>query len=554
MRLESICQALQDRKGAIGIVMALFLSVCVSLAAFAVDIGSLYLERRTVQGVADLAAVAAAGDLTRAEDAARGTLKANGFGAIRSLSVIRGRYETDRTVTHGQRFTAGKQPYNAVRLDVELKGQLYFAKSFMDAPDISVSAIGTSDAQATFSIGSRLASVRGGLSNAILGALLGGSINLSVMDYRALLDANVTLLSFLSALSTEVGVTAGTYGEVLNTNATVGNVLSALVRAANSSGQQPAAQVVTTLLSQSNLGATVPLSTLVDLGPLAHAEVGKPHSALGADVNVMSLVSALASLANGNDQVAVNLTTAVPGLLSLKMDLAIGEPSQHSGWVAVGQVGATVRTAQTRLRLIAEVGGSGLLSGIRVRLPLYVEIAQAEARLSALSCQSGQGGGEAVIEARPGVIRAWIGEVAPGGLSSFGTSAPVAAARIVQAPLLAVTGEAYVEMSNAASSDLRFTKSDVDGHVVKTAEVRDYLSSLTSSLLQNLDLHVDLLGLGIGLGSLSSIKALVLGLLAPVTSTLDSLLAPLLELIGVHLGEVDVQVNGMRCGSAVLSG
>jgi uncharacterized membrane protein len=554
MRRVPVLHVLDDRSGAVGIVLALFLSFAVGLSALAVDVGSLYLERRTVQGAADLAAVAAASDLDRADEAARATLAANGFGAVRSLAVTKGRYEIDRSVAHEQRFVAGKQPFNAVRLDVGLPGRLYFARSFMPVPEIAVSAIGTSDAVATFAIGSRLASVRGGLANALLGALLGGEINLSVMDYQALAGANVKLADFLSALATEVDVTAGSYDAVLNASATVGDVLNAVARAAEAGGQGQAAEVATTLLSQADLGARVPLAALVDLGPFARAEVGKPPAGLAADVNVMSLVSALASLANGDSQVALDLAAAVPGLLSLKADLAIGEPSQHSTWVTVGQEGATVQTAQTRLRLVAEVGGSGLLSGVRVRLPIYIELAQAEARLSALSCQGSGSGGEAVIEARPAVVRAWIGEVAPGGLSSFRTSVPVSTGNIVQVPLLAVTGAAYAEMGNGSSQELRFTQSDVAGRVVKTAEVRDYLSSLTATLLQNLDLRVEILGLGIGLGSVSSIKALVLGLLQPVTVLLDSLLAPLLELLGVSLGEVDVQVNGMRCGSAVLSG
>jgi uncharacterized membrane protein len=93
MKLAWISNARRDRDGAVGIMLALFLSVCVSLTALAIDMGSLYLERRTLQGAADLAAVAAASDLTHAEAAARATLKANGLGEIRSLSVIRGRYE-----------------------------------------------------------------------------------------------------------------------------------------------------------------------------------------------------------------------------------------------------------------------------------------------------------------------------------------------------------------------------------------------------------------------------------------------------------------------------
>jgi uncharacterized membrane protein len=71
------------------------------------------------------------------------------------------------------------------------------------------------------------------------------------------------------------------------------------------------------------------------------------------------------------------------------------------------------------------------------------------------------------------------------------------------------------------------------------------------SLLQSANLNVNVLGLGLGVGA---IKSLVLALLAPVASALDPVIASLLKTVGVHLGEVDVQVNGIRCGSAVLSG
>lgn len=542
----------RDRAGSIGVILALFLTLSVSIGAIAVDIGSLYLERRTAQGATDLAAIAAAGDIDSAEAAARATLAANGFDDIHSLVVTKGRYAFDTDIAPGSRFQAGAQPYNAVRADVMMGGRLYFAKTIMAPPEIGVAAIATTDAQATFSIGSRLASVQGGLANAVLGALLGGNVSLSVMDYRALLDANVKLDSFLSALATEIGVTAGTYTDVLDSHATVGNVLRAVVRAATKDGQSPAAQAVTTLLSRSSVSTSVPLRSLVDLGPLSQAEVGQSHAALGADLSVMSLVSAVAALANGKNQVSVDLAGTIPGLLSLKVDLAIGEPAQYSGWVAAGQPGATVRTAQTRLRIVAEVGGSGLLAGIRIRLPLYIELARAEARLKALTCTAQSPVGQATIEARPAVVKAWIGDIAAGNLSSFGSSLSVSRGSVVQAPLVRVTAGAYAEMTNIRATDLFFSQGDVQNHAIQTAEVRDYASSLIASLLQSVDLQVDVLGVGIGTGP--AIKALVKTTLTPVAASLDSILAPLFELIGLHLGQVDVQVNGLRCGGAVLVG
>ncbi len=546
-----LLRALSARDGSVAVVMALFLGVSVVLCALAIDIGSLHLERRTAQGAADLAALAAASDLGRAEEAARAALAVNGFGDV-SLAVTKGRYEGDAALAPSERFVPAKAPFNAVRLDVATGGRLHFAKSFMAEPRIAVSALGAVDAQATFSIGSRLAALNGGAINALLGSLLGGNVSLSAMDYAALVDANISLARFLSKLAIETGVTAGTYGELLNGNASVGAVLRAVVEAAGADGERRAAEVVATLLSQATTNARVPLDTLVDLGPLANAEIGQPNAGLGADVGVMSLVSALASAANGGHQAAVNLGGAIPGLLSLKLDLAVGERMQRSGWVGVGQPGATLETAQTRLRLIAEVAGTGLLAGARVRLPIYIEVGAAEARLQALACTGGEATNrEAVIEARPAVVKAWIGDVASGGLSSFGTSVPVSEASVVQVPLISVSASAFAQMTNAAATELRFSQGDIDRHVVKTAKVRDHLPSLVSSLLQSARLDVNVVGLGL---NVSAIKALVLSLLSPAVAALDPVVESLLEALGVSLGEVDVEVNGLRCGGAVLAG
>ena len=123
-------------------------------------------------------------------------------------------------------------------------------------------------------------------------------------------------------------------------------------------------------------------------------------------------------------------------------------------------------------------------------------------------------------------------------------------ASIVSIPLLSISGKAYAEMSNAQAVPLTFDSDDVARRTVKTAEVRDYLTSLTSSLLRSLDLRVSL----IGLGSVGLLTNALLGILAPVTAALDPVLASVLDLVGVHLGEVDVQVHGIRCGNSVLAG
>ncbi|MFW8696494.1 hypothetical protein ACOI9Y_38610, partial [Mesorhizobium japonicum] len=80
----------------------------------------------------------------------------------------------------------------------------------------------------------------------------------------------------------------------------------------------------------------------------------------------------------------------VPGLTATTVQIAIGEPMQFSPWLAIDQVGTTVRTAQTRIKITASVtvGNSGLSGGgslVSVYLPLSVEVAYAQATLTGIT-------------------------------------------------------------------------------------------------------------------------------------------------------------------------
>src|SRR5690606_27699591 len=132
----------------------------------------------------------------------------------------------------GDRFVPGGEPANAVRVSLSKKGTLFFGSAIMAPPTLSTTATASSQAEAAFSVGSRLAKVDGGILNALLGGLVGGSLSLSVMDYNALLSAAVDALSFLDALAVQLNLTAGTYGDVLQSKATVGQIATALANTA----------------------------------------------------------------------------------------------------------------------------------------------------------------------------------------------------------------------------------------------------------------------------------------------------------------------------------
>ena len=266
---------------------------------------------------------------------------------------------------------------------------------------------------------------------------------------------------------------------------------------------------------------------------------------------MMELIGAAATLglAKGGNQVALDLGASVPGLLGVTVRLAIGEPPQRLAWFSVGPEGETVRTAQTRLLTVVELSAGGLL-GASVRLPLYVELASAEARLSRVTCEAG--GSRVSVAARPGIAAVRIADPDTGALTNFSRAPALSPARLVTLPLLKVTGAAHVEMANQNFSTLQFSASDIRDGKIKRVSTTDFTSSLTASLLGNLSVGVDIGGLGLGLGSPALVRSTLTTLLSTATPVIDQTLASVLGTLGITLGEADVRVHAASCGRAVL--
>lgn len=572
--LSPATRLLGNVSGNVAIMGALLLPVGIAAAAFAVDEGSLYLERREAQSVTDLAAITAAANIDQAEAVVLTTFEDNRhpdvtlieegvtpplFAGTRAadVRVQKGRYEPNPSLAPEVRFVVGSEPANAVKVTFRKQGTRYFASRVMPAPTISTVAIASIPAEAAFSVGSRLLSVNGGILNALLGKLLGANISLSVMDYNALIDADVSALGFLDALATELNVTAGTYDDVLAANATMGQIVDAL---ATVSGHDRQAQLALTSIANaipasSTIG--LPLSHLIDLGRVGQLALGQGDAGFDAAIGLMEVLGASAAIANGTNQIRLDTGLNIPGLLGVTADLAIGEPPQNSPWFAIGEAGTIIRTAQTRLNLVASVGGPGGLLGASIKVPIYLELAYAEAKLKSISCPSGRPESARVsVAAKPGVVELWIGEINPAGLRNFAVKPVVQPAKIVQMPIIKVTGSAHVEMGNLFPTPLSFTKHDIDDRVVKSVSSRNLTQSLTQSLLNDLDLTVKLdlgiLSIGLLVPSQNAVTSTVTNILGGVTAPLDSLIYNLLSALGIRVGEADVRVNGVSCGRSVL--
>ncbi len=528
------------------------MTMLLALLAVSVDMGSAYLASRRLQGITDAAALAAAGDSGDADSAARRAIAANGWTQSYTLALVPGRYTPDPAIAPSARFVAGGGG-TAMRVTLTTTTPTFFAAA-IGAPralTIHRGATATRTDLAAFSIGSRLASINGGVANALLSALLGTSVNLSAMDYDALLGADIDALSFADALRSELHLDAASFNDALAADVTMPQALAAMADALAGGGQAGAAATLRKIAAQAGRAADIRLGDLIDLGPYGPQD----HAGAGAHVAVdaYEMLSATLALASGAHQIQLDLGAGVPGLASTKVLLAIGERSAHSPWLTVSDHGdPIIRTAQTRLYIQSTLPPPAALAMLGVpslALPLYVELAEAQARLAAISCPGGGANAAVTLSVLPGVGHASIAAIDPATLDNFGAIPAESPAAIARAPMFAVTGQTRVDLSAAAWQDVSFSAADIAAGRIRTVSSSGIATAVATSLIQRINLQASTLGFGINAGA---VAMLVGATLQPAEPALDGLVDQLTLLLGLRYGEADVRVDGVRCGQPVL--
>lgn len=541
-----------DQRGNFALISAGLMTLVIGCAGLAVDLGTIFADRRKTQSTADLAAIVAAANLGNAVNAATATVTQNNYPASAVVKVETGTYTANTAIAPQSRFvTPAVGTANAARVTLNTQTPLYFARYLTGASNFTIktSATATSTEMASFAIGSRLLSVNGGALNALLGSMLGTTLSLSVMDYNSLISAKIDALDFLSALATRVNLTGVTYNDLLNSNIKVGDIMAAALTTQQITNGANAATTALSTISQAVTGSQAKLApgTLVDLGPFANLTVGQKPK-VSASVSVFDLINTVAQIANGSNQIATNVNLGLPGIANVQVLLTVGERPVGSSWIAVGTQGVSVHTAQTRLLVSIQVLGSGPVSAIN--LPVYVEVASGTATLNAVSCgHPNVNTSQVTIGVTPGIVDAWIGGVTAADMTNFTRKPNPPPATLVNLGLITVTGLAHAGMGNTTPTNVAFSYSDIQAGTKKTVTTTNFLSSLTGSLLGDLSLSVNVAGLGLGIPGLGG---LVTGLLNGVTSPVDQVLASLLSTLGIGIGQVDVWVMGIRCDGAVL--
>ena len=367
----------RDIRGSVAVTTALTGGMLFGMAALTIDASRFYLAKRQQQTITDLAAVAAAANLPNAQAAATANLVANNVPAANLVAVELGTYQGDPTVAASQRFTLGGSSPNAARVTLKSMPSSVFGVFLgVKAATVGTKSIAVNANTAAFAVGSTLASVNGGLANAILGGLTGSTISLQVSDYASLASANIDLFGIANALAARINFT-GSYASLAGTSVRLVDVLKAAATtlAANGGSTTAVAALQTLASAIGPSGPTFVLGNLISFGPYANLTIGALPS-ISAVLPALPLVTAAARLVGGSAVISANLGAAGLSILNTSLSLVLGPPPgtdpshPQSSYATIGPVGASVHLAKTRVLLTLQLAQLGTITGL-IRPPRY---------------------------------------------------------------------------------------------------------------------------------------------------------------------------------------
>jgi uncharacterized membrane protein len=520
---------------------------CIGLA---VDYGNVFTAKRALQGATDLAAISAASDLVHATTAANANAVINGYAASEIKTVTLGTYTANPALAPATRFVPSTLTVaNAAQVTMTHQQPLYFAKLVFGSNrtvGITTNALASRIETASFAIGSGVASLNNGIANAILGATLGTQISLAAIDYNALLSANVDLFGLANAIAIQTGKPGETFGQAFSGSIATSTLIAALQQVAPGVGQLPQ------LLAAALKGATtVDLGQLLDFGPYANLSVSSAEPALVATVNILSLLQAAGQVGGAAHLIALNIGANIPGIAEITGMLTLGEPPVGTTVLAIDQLGTSVHTSQ--IRLFLNVALAAALDGGLVNLPLYLELGYGTATLAAMSCSPLNAASQQVtLNVTPGLVNAWIGNVTAADMTNYTAEpTPTPATLFNLLGIATVTGRANVSISSPATPVV-FSSTDIQNVVVKTTSTTDFIAPLITSLIGNLSMTVNVLGLPILVPA--GLTGALAATLAAAVSPVDQLLSSVLQAAGLSLGSADTWVTGTTCTAAKLAG
>ncbi|MBC9732262.1 hypothetical protein [Nocardioides marmotae] len=378
------------------VVVAAMMAVVIVAAALAVDLGMQRVGRQDMQALADVVALDLAreldgrpveelGDMQALADASRDR---NGD-TLGSVPVVTPELGIVNPATGVFAPIASGVP-NAVRLTASTN--VPFSFGIASSGGASAEAVGFAQPGACMRLGSSALDLRtenSVLLNAVLGDILNASVGLSALNYDGLAQATIRLDDLAVALG------AGSATELLNTSVSLKGFYVAIVDVLK---DDPATKGVADIL---NAGLVQLIGAGIGLGNVKVGELldlgASGDAALVAGVDVLSLLTAGAFVANGENAIAIPATSlSIPSVANLRVSASVIEPPK----IACGK--GMAQTSQVRLKIKGDFGIPLVLDG---DLEVSLDLANASGSISAVGCVAGSPTSLSVLMHQPTLAR-----------------------------------------------------------------------------------------------------------------------------------------------------
>lgn len=424
------------QRGSIVVLAAISISTVV-IALASIDIAYLFFQKRELQKVADMAALAGAQQLARSSTlpnpcaSALLSAKANADEQmtqdLSSAEFVATCGQWDPSVInlapHYKPYAGGVAPVgspaaSAVQVWVNRTFRSFFG-SWANR-DVSAMAVATADAPiAVFSVGSKLLQIQ---SNGVVPKLLTGLgvdvAGASLASYNGLANINIKPSGLLKALGVNVSSSADVAtirsAVLANTAGGCGNgfcPLNVLLGAMSTvAGQQSLVDLLGIKAGQLTLPVKL-LSDATGRGLFALADAANGQAALNSDINLMELVTAAVGVANSHRFVDAGTGLNIPGLIGANIKTGIVEPPS----IGIGGVGATAFTSQVRIfnHIVAPAPPASAVSKLlNVDLPIAIDVVNGQGTITAMCNQRDVNGNQtATIQVNAPILRACVGNM-----------------------------------------------------------------------------------------------------------------------------------------------
>lgn len=533
---------LAKQQGATLIFVALWMGLVLA-GLLVLDIGNLVWQKRELQKIADLSAMAGASRSAEwCEIDARDVALMNGAQSSDVVSASSMIWIPGAPV----QVPALPQNGNACQVKVERVVPYFFIwPTNSNSRGLSASAIAAMKPKlAAVHVRSTLLSLTSErdrtLMNVLIGGLLGGKLDIGLAGWNGLAKVDINLLNYLDSLAPKVNVDVGDYDDLLKAKVQIGDLVEVMLNAVRKNN--PTANVEIAALQAILVKARVSKLTVV-LGDLLKLGTGSNRDALNLSTNILELLQVFLQVGNGSNALATNIEIPLVKIGLIYQGVNVGVRVVEKPQWKIGNPDREVieaSTAQIRLNLSLDL--------LTIDVDLGLKVGGAKVRLDDYSCNPNKK--SMAIQSISSILSLDLSLHYGGGLSLVprSTIGPV----YINLPGKVSNGLIYIESPGLPPKTLDQTLVEKDWREVEgNYTIIESVGALVKNLIKDLanssgGLIANLVRfLGWILTPLAEVLEWIISkLLAPI---LDPLLNEVLKVLGIDLVKYEV-AGQINCG------